>query len=116
VDPERTHRATWIDRLVAASAEPVNVQLSSEPGVRFPVEVFADRGPGFVAPGSLGLSQQLERDLIDWLHWWEHHVSPGGDAVVAGDDAEWWLWGQEGQRLRQALQRELGEEFLVRGF
>lgn len=116
VDNERRHRATWIDRLVAASDEPVNVQLSPEPGVAFPVEVFADAGPGFVGPDTLGLSQQLERDLVDWLRRWEHHVRPGGDEVVAGNDAEWLLWGREGQRLRQALQEELGEEFLVRIF
>lgn len=70
--------------------------------------------PGFVGPDTLGLSQQLERRLIDWLRWWQHHVSPGGDEVVAGDEAEWQRWNQEGQRLRQALQEELGEEFLVR--
>jgi hypothetical protein len=114
VDDERRPRATWIDRLVAASAEPVIVQLSPEPGVTFPVELFTDHGPGFVGPDALGLSQQLERDLINWLHWWQPHVSPGGDEVVTGDDAEWRRWGQEGQRLRQALQQELGEAFLVR--
>src|SRR3954453_9519455 len=109
MDDERRPRATWIDRLEAASAEPVMVQLSPEPGVTFPVEVFPDHGPGFVGPDALGLSQQLERDLINWLHWWQHHVSPGGDEVVTGDDAEWRRWGREGQRLRQALQQELGE-------
>jgi hypothetical protein len=114
-DEEGKHRAKWIDRLVAQTGEPVHVQLSPEQQVRFPVEVFVEHGPGFVGPGTLGLSQQLERDLIDWLSWWQQHVSPGGDAIVNGDDAEWRRWALEGERLRQVLQRELGQEFLVRG-
>ena len=71
---ERKRRADWIDRLVTQTGEPVRVQLSPEPGISFPVEVFAGSKPGFVSPGTLGLSQQLERDLIDWLRWWGQHV------------------------------------------
>ncbi|MBA2952703.1 hypothetical protein GON03_22015 [Nocardioides sp. MAH-18] len=116
MDEVGSQRAKWIDRLLAQTVGPVNVQLSPEPGLTFPVEVFAEHGPGFVAPGTLGLSQQLEHDLIDWLSWWQRHVSPGGDEVVDGDDAEWRRWGHEGERLRQVLQQELGQEFLVRAY
>lgn len=114
VDEAGRQRAGWIDRLVAQTVGPVEVRLSPEQGPTFPVEVFDEHGPGFVHPGTLGLSNQLEHDLIEWLSWWQRHVGPGGDEVADGDDAEWRRWGQEGERLRQVLQQELGHEFLVR--
>jgi hypothetical protein len=113
-DEPRSSRAEWIDRLVAESTTPVRVQLSPEQEVGFPVEVFVEHGPGFVGPGALGLSQELETDLIEWLRWWQHHISPGGDEVVGGGEAEWHRWGQERERLRKRLQSELGGEFRVR--
>jgi hypothetical protein len=114
VDEVGSHRARWIDRLLAQTVGQVNVQLSPEQGLTFPVEVFAEHGPGFVDSGTLGLSQQLEHDLIEWLSWWQRHVSPGGDEVADGDDVEWRRWADEGERLRQVLQQELGHEFKVR--
>ena len=113
MDGEGERRPEWIDRLRAQAGEPVIVQLSVEQGVAFPVEVFDEHGPGFVGPRTLGLSQQLERDLTAWLRWWQQHASPTGDAVVAGDDAAWRRWDREGDRLRQELQQELGREFRV---
>jgi hypothetical protein len=71
VDEVGRNGVKWIDRLLAHTGERVNVQLSVEQGLTFPVEVFAEHGPAFVGPGTLGLSQQLEHDLIDWLSWWQ---------------------------------------------
>ncbi|CAN5146992.1 hypothetical protein BH09ACT12_BH09ACT12_37010 [soil metagenome] len=112
-EQQERQAADWIDRLVAQTDQPVKVQLSPEQGVAFPVEVFGEHGPGFVGQGTLGLSLHLEDALMCWLRWWQRHVSPGGDEVVDGDDVEWRRWSHEGERLRQALQQELGREFLV---
>ena len=114
MEERRRQRADWIDHLVAESEGPVMVQLSLETGVAFPVEVFADHGPGFVGPVALGVSQQLEQGLLDWLLWWKQRVSPGGDEVVGGDESEWRQFGREAARLREALQQELGNDFVVR--
>src|SRR5215210_5288536 len=75
----RRPRAEWLDQLVARSEEPIGVQLSPEQEIDFPVEIFAEHGPGFVASGTLGISQGLEDDLIQWLRWWQRRVSPLGD-------------------------------------
>lgn len=114
MDELRSPRAEWVDRLVARSSGPVGVQLSPEQGVGFPVEVFVEHGPGFVGPGTLGLSHEIEHELIAWLQWWKDHVSPGGDEVVGGGEVEWRRWVQERDRLRQRLQSELGDAFRVR--
>jgi hypothetical protein len=45
---QRAPRADWIDRLVTRTEGAVQVQLSAEVEVAFPVEVFDERGPGFV--------------------------------------------------------------------
>jgi hypothetical protein len=111
---QRSPRADRVDRLVARTDGSVRVQLSAEIGVDFPVEVFDERGPGFVQPGTLGLTHDLEGDLIAWLRWWQQHVSPGGEEIAGGDDREWEQWSEEGRVLCERVQQELGGEFLVR--
>jgi hypothetical protein len=102
-----------VDRFLAGRETPVKVQLSVEIGVQFPVEVFDQHGPGFVQPGSLGLSEPLVHDLTAWLQWWQRHVNATGADVVGGDDSEWRSWKQEGDWLARRLQTELGSDFRV---
>src|SRR3954447_12945272 len=60
---QREQPAAWIRDLQALSNVPVTVQLSPDIGVDLPVEVFDERGPGYVGQGTLGLSRDLEGGL-----------------------------------------------------
>jgi len=111
---ERRQPAPWLEELVARSDGPVEVQVSPEILVDFPVEVFDETGPGFVRAGSLGISVALQQELIVWLRWWQVHVNVNGDEVIAGDEDEWRRWERDGSSLRERLQQELGPDFSVR--
>jgi hypothetical protein len=101
--------------LQARTEGPVLVQLSPEIQVTFPVEIFFDeRGPGYVPAADLGLSVELEEELTTWLHWWQTHVDPGGEEVIAGTRGQWRQWNEDGDRLLQRLREELGPGFQVR--
>ena len=90
------------------------MQLSPDVGVDYPIEVFDENGPGYVAPRALGLSRVLEEDLTRWQRWWEDHVDVGGDEVSDGSDDEWRAWSEEADRLLKRLRQELGPGFQVR--
>ena len=87
------------------------MQLSPEVLVEFPVEVFLGHGPGHATAHMLGISPELEADLVQWLRWWQERVGLGGiDDEELGDveAAEWNHWNLAGHRLCQRLQEELG--------
>jgi hypothetical protein len=106
--------ALWVRELQGRNKRPVELQLSCETGVDFPVEVFDERGPGFVGTGTLGLSRDLENDLIRWQRWWENHVDEYGTEATGGTDAQWQSWSTTADRLAERLRQELGPAFQVR--
>lgn len=110
---QRGEPEACIRDLLARTKGPVRVQLSSEVGVEFPVEVFDERGPGYVGSGTLGLSRELAHGLVLWHRWWEDHVDWCGSEETAGTDEEWREWSEEGDRLLERLRQQLGPAFQV---
>jgi hypothetical protein len=100
--------------LVERTDGPVLVQLSFEPDVSLPVEVFTEQGPGFVAPGHLPLSPELERDLVASAEWYAEHCDWCGELVDADDEPAHEQWLRRLPELRRRLAEELGPEFEVR--
>jgi hypothetical protein len=61
-------------------------------------------------PEQLGLSPELGQALDAWYDFWEEH----GDAFSGWDSrANEHQFRHEGERLRQAVQTELGDDFRV---
>ena len=110
---QRGEPEACIRDLLAGIKGPVRVQLSSEVGVELPVEVFDERGPGYVGPGTLGLSRELVHGLVPWHRWWEDHVDWCGSEEAAGTDEEWREWSEEVDRLLARLREQLGPAFQV---
>jgi hypothetical protein len=110
----RREPATWVRDLQERTRSAVCVQLSADLGVDFPVEVFDEHGPGYVTPGSLGLSSELEEDLMRWQRWWEDHINGDGDEIAGGTDDEWRAWMLQRDALVERLRQELGDGFCVR--
>lgn len=103
----------WLRSLRASSTERVRVQLCAEVLVSFPVAVFVHGSPGFVGPEMLGISSELENDLVVWLRWWQERVGLGDDDDddEADDvDEEWRGWQEEGALLLERLKLELGDD------
>jgi hypothetical protein len=111
---QRVAPAAWIRDLQELTKGQVMVQLSLDIGVEFPVEVFGERGPGYVGPGTLGLSRDLEVGLTRWQLWWADHVEVCGDEVTGRTIHERGDWSQEGNRLRERLGQQLRSRFRVR--
>lgn len=111
---QRKAPASWVRDLQARTKGPVEVQLSPDLGVEFPVEVFVENGPGYVRSETLGLSRKLVEELTQWQRWWEDHVDVNGDEVTGGAEAEWQSWSTQGDRLVERLRQELGSTFHVR--
>lgn len=109
----RSPRVPWIDQLVAQAYGPVRIHVTPSVGVSLPVEVVGVEGPRFVDSGDLGLPERLEKELVDWLRWWEAHIDGSGRERTGGTHAEWRAWAQEGRRLVIRVQGELGRDFHV---
>ena len=106
----------WLRRVQSQTPGKVCIKLSPEVLVDFPVEVFVGRGPGYVRAHMLGISPQLEVDLIQWLRWWQERVGLGDiddEEVDDEESAEWSHWDQAGDELCQRLKEELGSGFDV---
>jgi len=61
----------------------------------------------------LGISASLRQDLEELQNWWEQHAWDDDDETNADEGAEWDQWMDEGSRLVERLQSELGEDYHV---
>lgn len=106
--------AAWIRHLQRVGEGPVRVRLSPDFYVEFPVEVFAEHGPGYVSAEMLGLSDELGSDLTAWQRWFDDHTDTGREPMEMGPESEWDEWSRLGDALRARLRQELGPGFDVR--
>ena len=119
-DQARTGHPEFLERVRQRAGEPIRLRFSFELDVRMPIEIFVGypQNYGFIGPGTLPISEALERDLVDHLHWWQENIDPYGDdeedEVAFEDESdEVKAWFTEQGRLRERLQAELGTGFAV---
>lgn len=106
----------WLRDVRDHASGPVQVQLSCDWFVGFPVEMFVEGQPAYVGPEMLGLSQALTDDLIAHQRWWEEHASFDDDGERSEGDVEragWRRWGEDGAYLVERLRTELGPGYEV---
>jgi hypothetical protein len=106
----------WLRQVQSEIAGQVRMQLSAEVLVEFPVEVFLGHGLGYATVHMLGISSELEADLIQWLRWWQERFGPRGHPRRGsrrrrGSRVE--PLENAGDRLCQRLKEELGPGFHV---
>jgi len=107
----------WLREVQNQTFGPVPVRLSPDDFVDFPVEVSVGdiSGFGYVSAQMLGISHALEEDITQWLRWWQEGDGwDDDDEDDAQRDADGWRqWNEDGARLVEMLQDELGAGFEV---
>jgi hypothetical protein len=112
-----TQPGQWLREVRSETTKRVRVRLSPDLSVGIPVEVVVNGQPGYVDGHMLGISASLTRDLEDFQEWWEQHSwdddEQDDDDEAAPEDPAWASWRQQGSRLVERLQAELGDDYYV---
>ena len=106
--------SAWVRDLVQQGLRAVQVQVSADFYVDFPVEILAARGPVYIDPADLDLTPALVADLVRWQQWFTEHTDIGSEDIEIGGPEAWADWREGGAQLAQRLQAELGPAFEVR--
>jgi hypothetical protein len=119
--PERvaaSRPGQWLREVRSETTRRVRVRLSPDFAVGFPVEVVVNGQAGYVDGDMLGISASLTHDLEDFQERWERHAWDDDeldDDDDGPDDPECATWLQQGSRLVERLQAELGNDYYVTG-
>jgi hypothetical protein len=92
------------------ASKPLRLLVDSDYSVKLPIW-FLD-GPYEIEPGDLSISGELTTALREWSESYASPVLERDSESWPGD--EWWVgWIDEGRRLAQRLQAELGQDYQI---
>jgi hypothetical protein len=116
-DGTRSGGRTFLEWILDRAGEPIRLRFGYESDVSMPIEIFVGwpQNYGFIGKNTLPISEDLESDLVGHLGWWQENANPYDDDEDDEDDEDptWTAWAEEGCRLRERLQAELGPVFVV---